>query len=248
MAYPQGVGYVLDFSNSTISEFFEDEFGINFDDPKYLDRGTSKRNRLIALILNEGAYIVANVLRSLWDRREGLVRRRGDVTDNPAEDEAKRKFLELIANVDGALEFPRADALDRYERDRTLDELIADIERDLRENKPEAALDHLHTYCVKKFTHLLKVRGVECDRDEALHSRFGKYRQKLLVERALSSFTDRALKSGISLFESYNDIRNNHSFAHDNPILDPAEARYVFDSISALLIFLRAVEAGRYEA
>ena len=35
MAYPQGFGYVLDFSDRTISEFFEDEFGIDFDDSKY---------------------------------------------------------------------------------------------------------------------------------------------------------------------------------------------------------------------
>jgi hypothetical protein len=33
MAYPKGFGYVLDFSDRTISEFFEDEFGIDFDDP-----------------------------------------------------------------------------------------------------------------------------------------------------------------------------------------------------------------------
>ncbi|GIK82739.1 MAG: hypothetical protein BroJett024_38440 [Alphaproteobacteria bacterium] len=88
---------------------------------------------------------------------------------------------------------------------------------------------------------------MECSDDEALHARFGKYRKELLKERDLNPFTDRALKSAISLFESYNDIRNHHSFAHDNPILEPAEARYVFDTVSAILIFLRAIEAGRYE-
>jgi len=28
MAYPNGFGYVLDFSDRTMEEFFEDEFGI----------------------------------------------------------------------------------------------------------------------------------------------------------------------------------------------------------------------------
>jgi len=247
MAYPQGFGYVLDFSDRTISEFFEDEFAIEFDDPKYAANGNSKRNRLTTFIALEDAYTVAKVLRALWDRREGLIRRAGGNLDASAEEETKRIFLDIISDVEGSSEMPRTDALDRYARDRTLDELIRDIERDLQANKPEAAMDHLHTYCMKKFAHLLQTRGIACGEDEALHARFGKYRNALLRERDLNPFTDRALKSAISLFESYNDIRNNHSFAHDNPILEPAEARYVFDTISAILVFLRAVEAGRYE-
>lgn len=247
VAFPQGFGYVLDFSDRTISEFFEDEFGIDFDDPKYAANGGSKRNRLMTFVATQDAYTVAKILRALWDRREGLVSKFGANTSEPEEAEAKRIFLEIIASVEGSSEIPRTDALDRYARDRTLDELISDIERDLQANKPEAAMDHLHTYCVKKFTHLLRTRGVDCADDEALHARFGKYRKELLKERELNPFTDRALKSAISLFESYNDVRNHHSFAHDNQILEPAEARYVFDTVSAILIFLRAIEAGRYD-
>ena len=247
VAYPQGFGYVLDFSDRTISEFFEDEFGIDFDDPKYAENGSSKRNRLTIFIAIEDAYTVAKILRALWDRREGLIRKSGGNENEAAEEETKRVFLEIIASVEGSSEIPRTDALDRYARDRTLDELIQDIERDLQANKPEAAMDHLHTYCGKQFTHLLRTRNVECGDDEPLHSRFGKYRKELLKERDLNPFTDRALKSAISLFESYNDIRNRHSFAHDNPILEPTEARYVFDTVSAILVFLRAIEAGRYE-
>lgn len=247
VAFPNGRGYVLNFSDRTIAEFFEDEFGIDFDDLKYQANGSSKRSRLMTFISVEDAYSVAKVLRALWDRREGLIRRNGSNRNADSEEETKRVFLEIIAKVEGNSELPRADALDRYVRDRTLDELIRDIERDLQANKPEAAMDHLHTYCMKKFTHLLQTRGVECADDEALHARFGKYRNELRKERNLNPFTDRALKSAISLFESYNDIRNHHSFAHDNPILEPAEARYVFDTISAILIFLRAIEAGRYE-
>jgi hypothetical protein len=247
MAYPQGFGYVLDFSDRTISEYFEDEFGINFDDPKYAANGSSKRSRLTTFIATEDAYTVAKILRALWDRREGLIRKSGGNVSEAAEEETRRAVLDIIASVEGSSEIPRTDALDRYARDRTIDELIHDIERDLQANKPEAAMDHLHTYCVKKFTHLLRTRGVDCSDDEALHARFGKYRKELLKERELNAFTDRAMKSAISLFESYNIIRNHHSFAHDNPILEPAEARYVFDTVSAILIFLRAIEAGRYE-
>ncbi|GIK82740.1 MAG: hypothetical protein BroJett024_38450 [Alphaproteobacteria bacterium] len=149
MAYPQGFGYVLDFSDRTISEFFEDEFDIDFDDPKYAANGSSKRNRLTTFIATEDAYTVAKVLRALWDRREGLIRKSGGNVSEAAQEETRRAFLEIIANVEGSSEVPRTDALDRYARDRTLDELICDIERDLQANKPEAAMDHLHTYCAK---------------------------------------------------------------------------------------------------
>jgi hypothetical protein len=192
--------------------------------------------------------LVAKVLRALWDRREGLVRRIGGAVNENEELETKRQFLDIIANIEGRSEIPSTAALDRHTPDRTLDELIMDIERDLQANKPEAAMDHLHTYCMSKFRHLLQTRGIICNQDEALHARFGKYRKALADERTLNPFTDRALKSSISLFESFNDIRNHNSLAHDNTILEPAEARYVFDTVSAMLIFVRAVEAGRYDS
>jgi hypothetical protein len=39
-------GYVLDFSDRTFREFFEDEFRIDIDAAKYRANGTSKMNRL----------------------------------------------------------------------------------------------------------------------------------------------------------------------------------------------------------
>jgi hypothetical protein len=65
------------------------------------------------------------------------------------------------------------DAIDRFARDETLEELVAAIERDITANKPAAALDRLHTYCMKKFAHLLESYRVSCDRKEPLHARVG---------------------------------------------------------------------------
>ena len=247
MGFPHGFGYVLDFSDRAIAEFFEDEFQLDIYEEKYAANGTSKRNRLTRFIQLEEPYLVAKVLRALWDRREGLVQRAGGTINKIVEAETKNQFLDIIANVEGGSEIPSTAALDRHTSDRTLDELIMDIERDLQANKPEAAMDHLHTYCMSKFRHLLQTRDISCNQDEALHARFGKYRKALADERTLNPFTDRALRSSISLFETFNDIRNHSSLAHDNTILEPAEARYVFDTVSAMLIFVRAVEAGRYD-
>ena len=246
VSFPRGHGYVLDFSDRTIGEYFEDEFGIDFYDEAITGIG-SKRLRLIRLLESSDAFTAAKVLRNLWDRREGIVMRMGSHLDPIQEAATQRAYLKIIQQIEGSSEIPATDALERYERDRTLEELIADIERALQASKPEAAMDHLHTYCMKKFAHLLRVRGIDCTEDDALHARFGKYRKSIASEMKLTEFTDRALKMAISLFDAYNDVRNNHSLAHDNDILQPAEARYIFENVSAVLRFVRSIESGRYE-
>jgi len=45
-AFQNEPGYCLNFSDRTFAEHFDDEFGIDIDDPKYREGGTSKMNRL----------------------------------------------------------------------------------------------------------------------------------------------------------------------------------------------------------
>ena len=80
---------------------------------------------------------------------------------------------------------------------------MASIERDIRANRPAAALDRLHTYCMKKFGHF---------------------------------------------FDKFNHVRNNQSLAHDNELLDPAEAWFIYDSITAILRFVKTIEANKFDA
>lgn len=247
MAFPRGAGYVLDFSDRTFDEYFKDEFGVEIYSERFSDRGTSKRNRLLAYLLQADNSSALKVLRSLWDLREGLLSELEGLLG--MQDAAKDSvpFRKVIERLQGEPDSVATDGIQTFSPDRTLEELVADIERSLAANKPEVAIDHLHTYCMKRFSHLLRVRGIECKDEEPLHSRFGKYRKQLASERQLHEFTDRALKSFISLMESFNDLRNNHSLAHDNKILETFEARFIFSSVNAMLVMIRAVEAGRYE-
>jgi hypothetical protein len=138
------------------------------------------------------------------------------------------------------------DAIDKFTRDETLEELVAAIDRDIAANKPAAALDRLHTYCMKKFAHLLTEREVAFDKNEPLQSRVGKYVRALESEQQLREITRRIVKSSISVFDAFNDIRNNQSFAHDNDLVDQAEARFIFDGVSAFLRFVKSIEAVRF--
>ncbi|MDR5763321.1 abortive infection family protein [Caballeronia sp. LZ035] len=54
--------------------------------------------------------------------------------------------------------------------------------------------------------------------------------------------TDRILRSSISVLEAFNDVRNNRSLAHDNPMLNHSEAVLIFSDIGASIRFIRALE------
>jgi hypothetical protein len=106
-------------------------------------------------------------------------------TFGPYDIRVKERLFGLIARLEGGAEIARTDALDQFVPDETLEELIGSIERDITADRPAAALDRLHTYCAKKFGHLLDKRSVEWSRDEPLQSRVGKYVKAVHAEKPL---------------------------------------------------------------
>jgi hypothetical protein len=242
-AFDMHGGYVLDFSDRTLAEFFEDEFGVEIYQEKYRFNGGSKAKHLRAFLTVEDEYTVSRVARALWAHREQLSQYQEPSPENEA---IKSKFFSLLERIEGGGAVPRMDAIDKFTRDETLEELVAAIDRDIAANKPAAALDRLHTYCMKKFAHLLTEREVAFDKNEPLQSRVGKYVRALESEQQLREITRRIVKSSISVFDAFNDIRNNQSFAHDNDLVDQAEARFIFDGVSAFLRFVKSIEAVRF--
>lgn len=248
-AFDMHGGYVLNFSDRTFAEFFEDEFGIEIYTEKYAFNGGSKAKHLRAFIEAEDAYNVSRVLRRLWGYAESLPKRPVyPWSEQQEEKDVKTPLFDLLARIEGGGAVPRTDALEKFKPDETLEELIAAIERDIQANKPAAALDRLHTYCMKKFAHLLEKRGASYTKDDPLQSRVGKYVKLLEGERDLREISKRILKSAISVFEQFNDVRNNQSFAHDNDLIEKAEARFIFDGITAILRFVKTIEAEKYGA
>jgi hypothetical protein len=55
--------------------------------------------------------------------------------------------------------------------------------------------------------------------------------------------TRRILKSTISTLESFNKVRNDHSLAHDNPVLNHDEALLIFNYVAATIRFLRTIDS-----
>lgn len=52
---------------------------------------------------------------------------------------------------------------------------------------------------------------------------------------------ERILKSSISVLEAFNDVRNNKSLAHDNPILNYEESLLI-NHVAASIRFIKALE------
>jgi len=248
-AFDMHQGYVLNFSDRTFAEFFFDELQIDIDEEKYRINGGSKAKRLRTFLKIENDFLACKVIRTLWVYKESLPARElhsWDDNSEAPEKDIKTPLFELIERLEDGGTIPRTDAFDRFTPDETLEELISAIERDISANKPAAALDRLHTYSMKKTSYLIQKHGGSCGRDDPLHSRMGKYVKLLEEKHQLREISKRSLKSAISIFDSFNDIRNNESFAHDNDIVDHAEARYIFDSVSSILRFIKKIEADDF--
>lgn len=98
-ASERGRGYVLDFSDRTFAEFFRDEFRIDINAARYQANGTSKANRLRALLQLESEPTAARVLRTMWAYREA-VNGPLDIADGKAVQQEAR-FFQIVHGMDG---------------------------------------------------------------------------------------------------------------------------------------------------
>jgi hypothetical protein len=185
----------------------------------------------------------ARVLRRLWAHREEL---RAQSGREETELISAAKLTRVIERLERGV--PRTDAIDRFSADESLDELVAAIERDIQANKPHVALDRLHTYCMKKFAHLLAAMGEASNASEALNARAGRYFNPLRRTGKVRPISEKIMKQTVETFELFNSVRNNESLAHDNTLIEPAEARFIFDAVVNLLRFVKSIEGRDYGA
>ena len=234
-------GYVLDFSNRTIEEFFEDEFGIQFYDQRYSINGDSKAKRLRTILGSHQGSQASQILKTLWEYRTTLPLYQGQ--QNAASEEAlKNAYLGIVSKLKGTTNTFDKSAFQAFEKSDTLHELLASIERDMRDDAPQAAIDRLHLFCVKRFSNLLEKRGQTPNHSEPLNSLVGRYCKELESEQRISDMSRSFIKYSIAVFEKFNDVRNNRSLAHDNQLLEAREAKFIFEAVGAVLKFIKGID------
>ena len=91
-------GYVLDFSNRTFKEFFQDELGVDIDQHRFAVEGTSKAKRLRCFLKISEHQIAVRALLALWEYRETLRITSG--TEEKIEN-AETRFFQIIERLGG---------------------------------------------------------------------------------------------------------------------------------------------------
>ena len=231
-----GTGYVLNFSDRTFGEFF-DEYRVVIDAERYKVRGTSKANRMRTFLDADGNNVVGRVI-------EGLIAYGTDEQcfgdSSPVLIDDCRKTAQRLLSDHPVAEL---DSLTAIADERDFEVVAEHVREAIEKNQPEGALDRLHTF-VNKFIRVTCVpHGIEINREKALHSVFGEYVKALRNGGHLESvMTERILKSSISVLEAFNEVRNNKSLAHDNAILNYEESLLIFNHVAALIRFIRSVE------
>jgi len=230
-------GYVLDFSNRTFQDFIADAAGRSIYDSRYDNGSGSKAQRLRAFWIEEDNRTVGRLMAEMLDlaHEQNLVL------------EDARPLFEACRSVVARLlrdsPVPEADVLTLLAGEKDFDVVLKAVRDAIDRNEPEIELDRLHTFVIKYVRGLCEARGLTVAREKPLHSLFGEYLKQLRADGHVESdMTLRILKSSISTLEAFNDVRNNQSLTHDNPVLNYDEALLIFNHMVSSVRFLRALE------
>lgn len=230
-------GYVLNFSNRTFEEFIADSVKRELYSGKYNYSSCSKANLLRKFWEIEPNHIVGKLIKDLIDLAEDEGTYIGDTNlMNDCRNIAKRLLagapIEDIETIGEAL------------NENGFESLVNSIRESIYSNEPEAALDRLHTFIMKFLRQICQDNGIIADKSKPLHSLLGEYIKTIKVNGLIKTqMTERILKSSISTLEAFNEVRNDYSYAHDNPILNYDESLLIFNNVVSSIRFIMALEA-----
>jgi hypothetical protein len=234
-------GYVMDFSDRTFQEFIGDAVGLDINDVKYNYLSNSKANRLRQFITLESNYTFGKLLSAFCEYWLSKVHRR---EIDPRNVENLHKECEKIAErlkQESIVE--HINAIQPNVDDRDFKMLAKSIRESIEKNEPEAALDRLHTFTFRYLRELCDKHQVTYEKSESLNAILGKYIKFLNENKHIeSAMAEKILKYSINVIESFNDIRNNKSFAHDNPVLNYHESVLIFNNVSNTIKFIESIE------
>jgi hypothetical protein len=230
-----GGGYVLNFSNRTFQGFVKDCTGKDIYDSKYMRASGSKANCLRGFLEEESNYVVGRLLTCLLDYYRTL----GSVEDP----ELYSRCLQAADRLSKETPVPDAEIILDVSSQKGFETVAKAVQDAIEKNQPDQGLDRLHTFMTKYVRLLCTKYGITVEKEKPLHSLFGEYVKHLnRAGRLKSEMTERILKSSISILDAFNDVRNNQSLAHDNPVLNYSESLLIFRNVTASIQFLSALE------
>lgn len=234
-------GYVLTFSDRTFQEFVADTTGIDIYEGKYNYASGSKANRLRAFIKIESNHNVGILLDKLVELAMSKYKTGDTIPDD--EFELYEDCIKIVKRLKDEGVVEHLDALQPNNNDKDFKLLAKSIRESIEKNEPEVALDRLHTFVVKYIRELCTNHIIAFDKSESLNAVFGKYVKHLTDKKLIdSAMSEKILKYSINVIEAFNDIRNNKSLAHDNPILNYDESVLIFNNVTNSIKFIQNIE------
>jgi Abortive infection C-terminus len=235
-------GYVLDFSNRTLNDFVLETINVELYADKYSDKGDSKANRIRTIWHKEHNYKVGTLIFKLleyWRDKKTLLYKGITEPEQNLYDECIKICNKLIQNI--IVEEIEVFRDNHADKDFSL--LSKSIRESIEKNEPEVALDRLHTYVMKFIRKLCDNHSIVYNIEESLNAVFGKYVKFIITSGKIESqMTEKILKYSINVLESFNDIRNNKSLAHDNKILNYSESLLIFNNVTNSIKFIETIE------
>lgn len=211
-------GYVLDFSNNTFARFVEETINVDIYDGLGYEEYCSKANKLRQIWQQENDYVVGELMDELLTYYEDSCASREHEISSHEKGliQDLRNSVKRLKSAVGPMTLPD-------KKEDTLRVLLSDIQDSLAKNKPTLVLDRLHTFATKFLRDICIEHGIEVEDQNgkryALHGLAGKLKKQYEQDELISSsFSLIAIQSSISLFDRYNDIRNDKSYAHDNKV------------------------------
>jgi hypothetical protein len=234
-------GYVMDFSDRTFQEFIGEAVGFDIDNEKYNYSSNSKANRLRQFIKVESNHTIGKLLSAFCNYWLSKVNT-GDI--DPREDEnLYKECVKVAERLKQETIVEHIDAIQPNVDDRDFKLLAKSIRESIEKNEPEAALDRLHTFTFRYLRELCGKHKISNKKSDSLNSVFGKYIKFLIESKHIESvMTEKILRYSINVIEAFNDIRNNKSFAHDNPVLNYHESVLIFNNVSNTIKFIETIE------
>jgi hypothetical protein len=221
-----------------MSEFFSESIQIDIYQEKYNKDTGSKANRMRAFWEKEPNHIVGKLLLDIFENWKEL--------NESNKEEPPNELAEIANRLLKAVSVPEIDAIKSITDEKDFEGIAKLVRESIEKNEPENGLDRLHTYLVKYFRARCEQYGIAIDKNRPLHSLVGEYIKVIKSEGLIEAeMTERILKSSISVMEAFNDVRNNKSYAHDNPVLNYNESILIFGHVTNAIRFIEQVEQSQ---
>lgn len=225
-------GYLGDFSYRTHAEFYTDYCDLNID-PYQLD-GTT-RERFIAILKSQHAFNQAKILRGVLNRFP---------LNAPEAPQCRTRieleFVEgLITRLD---EYNLLGGWSPINASEIAAIAIADAESLINSSGPASAVDRIHTALHAYLKELCSQANIIYEESDTLARllRLLRKHPDLQSELASSDKLENVLRAFGSVLDSLNPIRNWHSLAHANSLLDEEDAKLAINAAMTIMRYLDA--------